>query len=196
MRTVIQLAHVSLEGYLAGPGGEMDFITFDPEIAAYIYPLMRTVDTGIYGRTTYQMMEGYWPSMLDNADATPGEKVHARWYADANKIVASRTLPARTGNVTIAGDDIVAVIAAAKQQPGGDMMIFASPTLSHALSAAGLIDEWRLTWQPVIIGGGLPLFGGKEARSKLKLRASHTFRSGVVATHHVAITIPDADESL
>jgi dihydrofolate reductase len=87
--------------------------------------------------------------------------------------------------VTIAGDDIVSVIAAAKQQPGGDMMIFASPTLSHALSAAGLIDEWRLTWQPVIVGAGLPLFGGKEARSVLELRSSHAFRSGVVATHHV-----------
>ena len=185
MRSIIQLAHLSLDGYLAGPGGEMDFLTFDHEIADHIYPLMRSVDTGIYGRTTYQMMEGYWPSVLDNANATGGEKAHARWYADVKKIVASRTLPARTGPVTVAGDDIVSVIAAAKQQPGGDMMIFASPTLSHALSAAGLIDEWRLTWQPVILGGGLPLFGGKEARSKLELRSSNTFRSGVVATHHV-----------
>ena len=185
MRSIIQLAHVSLDGYLAGPGGEMDFITYDHEIADHVYPLMRSVDTGIYGRTTYQMMEDYWPSVLDQADATAGEKAHARWYADVKKIVASRTLPARTGHVTIAGDDIVSVIAAAKQQPGGDMMIFASPTLSHALSAAGLIDEWRLTWQPVIVGGGLPLFGGKEARSKLEMRSSNTFRSGVIATHHV-----------
>lgn len=185
MRNVIQLAHVSLDGYLAGPGGKMDFITFDQEVADYVYPQMRSVDTGIYGRTTYQMMEGYWPSVLDSANATAGERGHARWYADVKKIVASRTLPARTGHVTIAGDDIVSVIAAAKEEPGGDMMIFASPTLSHALSAAGLIDEWRLTWQPVIVGGGLPLFGGKEARSKLELRSSKTFRSGVVATHHV-----------
>lgn len=184
MRSIIQLAHVSLDGYLAGPGGTMDFITFDAEIAAYVYPLMRSVDTAIYGRTTYEMMEGYWPSVLESATASAGEKGHARWYADVKKIVASRTLPARTGQVTIAGDDIVSVIAAAKQQPGGDMMIFASPTLSHALSAAGLIDEWRLTWQPAIVGGGLPLFGGKEARSTLELRSSHTFRSGVVATHY------------
>jgi dihydrofolate reductase len=185
MRSIIQLAHVSLDGYLAGPGGTMDFITFDQEIADHVYPLMKSVDTGIYGRTTYQMMEGYWPSMLDDAKATAHEKSHARWYVDVKKIVASRTLPARTGQLTIAGDDIVSVIAAAKQQPGGDMMIFASPTLSHALSAAGLIDEWRLTWQPVIVGGGLPLFGGKEPRSKLELRSSKTFRSGVIATHHV-----------
>jgi len=186
MRSIIQLAHVSLDGYLAGPDGQMDFITFDKEIAEYVYPLIRPVDTSIYGRTTFEMMEGYWPGVLDSPTASDGEKGHARWYAGVKKIVASRTLPAQTGQVTIAGDDIVSVIAAAKQQPGGDMMIFASPTLSHALSAAGLIDEWRLTWQPVIVGGGLPLFGGKEARSKLELRTSHTFRSGVVATHHVA----------
>jgi dihydrofolate reductase len=185
MRSIIQLAHVSLDGYVAGPGGEMDFITFDHEVADFIYPQMRSVDTAIYGRTTYQMMEDYWPSVPDNANATAHEKMHARWYADVKKIVASRTLPARTGQVTIAGDNILSVIAEAKQQPGGDMMIFASPTLSHALSAAGLIDEWRLTWQPVIVGGGLPLFGGKEARSKLELRSSKEFRSGVVATHHV-----------
>jgi dihydrofolate reductase len=185
MRSLIHLAHVSLDGYLAGPHGEMDFLTYDREIADYTYPLIRTVDTSIYGRTTYAMMEGYWPSILDSATATEGEMGHARWYADVKKIVASRTMAARTGQVTVAGDDIVSVIAAAKQQPGGNMMIFASPTLSHALSAAGLIDEWRLTLQPVIVGGGLPLFGGKEARSKLELRTSHAFRSGVIAAHYV-----------
>ena len=185
MRSIIQLAHLSLDGYLAGPGGEMDFITINDEIIDYVHPLIHSVDTSIYGRTTYQMMEGYWPAMLDDANASASEKTHARWYANVKKIVASRTLPAKTGQVTVAGDDIVSVIAAAKRQPGGEMMIFASPTLSHALSAAGLIDEWRLTWQPVILGGGLPLFGGKEPRSKLELRSSKTFRSGVVATHHV-----------
>ncbi len=185
MRSIIQLAHVSLDGYLADRDGRMDFITYNDEIADHVYPLMRTVDTSIYGRTTYQMMEGYWPSVLEDKAAKPGPASHAKWYAGVKKIVASRTLPAQTGQVTIAGDDIVATIAAAKREPGGEMMIFASPTLSHALSAAGLIDEWRLTWQPVILGGGLPLFGGKEARSALELRSSKTFTSGVVATHHV-----------
>jgi len=185
MRSIIQLAHVSLDGYLAGPNGEMDFLTFDQEIADYTYPLIRSVDTSIYGRTTFEMMEGYWPNVVDSETATEGERGHARWYMGVKKIVASRTLPAQTGQLTIAGDDIVSVIAKAKQQPGGEMMIFASPTLSHVLSAAGLIDEWRLTLQPVNVGGGLPLFGGKEARQKLELRTSHAFRSGVIAAHYV-----------
>jgi dihydrofolate reductase len=185
MRSIIHLAHVSLDGYLAGPNGEMDFITFDHELADHTYPLIKSVDTAIYGRTTFQMMDGYWPSVLDDANATDGEKGHARWYADVKKIVASRTLPAQTGKVTIAGDDILSVVAAAKQQPGGDMMIFASATLTHALAAAGLVDEWRLTFQPAILGGGLPLFSGKEARRNLELRSSKTFTSGVIAAHYV-----------
>ena len=120
-----------------------------------------------------------------SGDTAAFNDANARWYANVKKIVASRTLPAtRTDALTIAGDDIVETIAAAKQGPGGDMMIFASPTLTHTLAAAGLVDEWRLTWQPVILGGGLPLFGGKEARAKLELRSSKTFRSGVIATHH------------
>lgn len=185
MRTLIQLAHVSLDGYLTGPDGSMDFITFDPELADYIYPTIQGVGTSVYGRTTYELMEGYWPGRLGAADATPHEQAHARWYADVPKIVASRTLPARTGAVTIAGEDIVATVAAAKRAPGGELMLFASPTLARALGAADLIDEWRLTWQPVILGGGLPLFGPRERR-RCELRSSRTFRSGVIATHHVA----------
>ncbi|MBL9020532.1 MAG: dihydrofolate reductase family protein [Myxococcales bacterium] len=186
MRSVIQLAHVSLDGFLAGPDGEFDFVVFDDELQDHIYPLVLPVDTAIYGRTTYQLMEGYWPSVLDDPEASAHGRTHARWYASVKKIVASRTLPrTRTPALTIEGDDIVGTIAAAKREPGGDMMIFASPTLTHALAAAGLVDEWRLTWQPVILGGGLPLFGGKEARSRLELRSSRTFRSGVIATHHV-----------
>jgi len=186
MRSIIQLAHVSLDGYLAGPDGDFDFVAFDDELQDHIYPLVHTADTAIYGRTTYELMQGYWPSVLDDPKAGAHARKHAQWYAGVKKIVASRTLPAQRGALTIAGDDIVATIAAAKQEPGGDMMIFASATLTHALLAAGLVDEWRLTWQPVILGGGLPLFAGTEARTQLALRSSRTFRSGVIATHHVA----------
>jgi dihydrofolate reductase len=184
MRSIIQLAHVSLDGYLADKKGDFNFVSFDDELSDYVYPLCLTADTAIYGRTTYQLMESYWPSVLDDPKAEGHAKTHARWYANVKKIVASRTLPPQTGPTTIAGDDIVETIAAAKRQPGGPMMIFASPTLTHTLTAAGLVDEWLLTWQPVILGGGLPLFGGKEAPTPLALRSSKTFRSGVVATHH------------
>jgi len=141
------------------------------------------VDTAIYGRTTYQLMESYWPGMVD-ADDQPA-RAHARWYRDVAKIVASRTLTESKSNVRVVGDDIVGALRAEKQRAGGDLMIFASPTLTHALAAAELVDEWRLTIQPAILGGGLPLFAHVEKPSKLELRSSKSFGSGVIAVRYV-----------
>ena len=105
---------------------------------------------------------------------------------DPRGIVASRTLAAPTiPNVRVVGDDILGALRAEKQKAGGDIMIFASPTLTRALAAADLVDEWRLSLQPVILGGGLPLFGKREERTRLALRSSKTFGSGVIAVHYV-----------
>lgn len=183
MRNIISLAHISLDGFMAGPDGDMSFIILDDELRDHIYPLMATVDTAIYGRTTYQLMESYWPGMVDANDQHARE--HARWYRDVAKIVASRTLTESKSNVRVVGDDIVGALRAEKQQAGGDLMIFASPTLTHALAAADLVDEWRLTIQPAILGGGLPLFAHAEKRTKLELRSSKSFGSGVIAAHYV-----------
>jgi dihydrofolate reductase len=186
MRNIIQLAHISLDGFMAGPGGDMSFITMDDEIADHIYPLIDSVDTAVYGRTTYQMMEGYWPSMVDSEEAGAHGRKHARWYVGVDKIVASRTLPAESNpKVRIVKDDIVDQLAAEKRRTGGDIMIFASPTLVHTLAAHDLIDEWRLNVQPVVVGRGLPLFAHAERRTQLALRSAKTFSSGVIATHYV-----------
>ena len=183
MRNVIQLAHISLDGFMAGPGGDMSFITMNEEIANHVHPLIEPVDLAVYGRTTYQMMAGYWPEMVDNPKASAQERKHARWYTNVAKLVASRTLPAsRDPKVRICKDDIVEQLAAEKRKPGGDIMIFASPTLVHTLAKHDLIDEWRINIQPVAIGGGLPLFSGHH--TKLELRSTKTFTSGVVATHY------------
>lgn len=184
MRNLISLAHISLDGFMAGPDGDMSFIAYDNDLRDHVYPLIAPVDTAVYGRTTYQMMEGYWPDMVDAEDEH--DRGHARWYRDVAKIVASRTLTSAKPNVRVVGDDIVGAIRAAKQEPGGDMMIFASPTLTHALQAADLVDTWLLTIQPVILGGGLPLFTRVEQRSNLALRSSKTFDSGVIAVRYEA----------
>ncbi|MEY4512336.1 MAG: hypothetical protein RLZZ450_4458 [Pseudomonadota bacterium] len=182
MRSIISLAHISLDGFMAGPDGDMSFITFDAELADHTYPLMATVDTAVYGRTTYQIMESYWPGMVDADDQHT--RKHARWYCDVAKIVASRTLTEVQTNLRVVGDDIVGALRAEKQKPGGDIMIFASPTLVHTLGAADLVDEWRLTIQPAIVGSGLPLFAHVEKRAKLELRSSKSFGSGVIAVHY------------
>jgi dihydrofolate reductase len=183
MRNIISLAHISLDGFMAGPGGDMSFIQFSGDLADHTYPLIENVDTSVYGRVTYQMMEGYWPSAGDAADADAHAKSHARWYNGVNKIVASRTIQSTKPGVRVVSDDIVGALRAEKQKVGGDIMIFASPTLTHTLTAAGLVDEWRLTLQPVALGGGLPLW--REKRTDLELRSTKTFSSGVIAAHYV-----------
>ena len=77
-------------------------------------------------------------------------------------------------NVRVVGDDIASALRAEKEKPGGDIMIFASPTLTHTLAAADLVDEWHLTIQPAIVGAGLPLFARVEKRTNLELRSSIT----------------------
>jgi dihydrofolate reductase len=186
MRNVISLAHISLDGFMAGPGGRMDFVIFNDELADHTYPLMDSVDLAVYGRVTYQMMEGYWPTAGNAPHAGEHEKRHARWYKDVKKIVASRTLAASNSpNVRVVGDDIAGALRAEKQKAGGDIMIFGSPTLTRVLAAADLVDEWRLTLQPVILGDGLPLFGKRDKRTSLELRSSKTFGTGVIAVHYV-----------
>jgi dihydrofolate reductase len=185
MRNIISLAHVSLDGFMAGPGGDMGFIVFNDELADHTYPLIETVDLAVYGRVTYELMESYWPTAGDAPDASAHTKSHARWYHDVKKLVASRTLgAAKDPNARVVGGDIVATLRAEKQKAGGDIMIFGSPTLTRALAEADLVDEWRLTLQPVMVGGGLPLFGKRDKVARLELRSSKTFGTGVIAVHY------------
>jgi dihydrofolate reductase len=186
MRNIIALAHISLDGFLAGPDGDMDFIAFNDELADHTYPLIDTVDTAVYGRVPYQLMEGYWPTAGDASDADAHTKRHARWYNGVNKIVASRTLPASNDpKLRVVGEDIVGALRAEQQRTGGDIMIFGSPSLTRALAAADLVDEWRLTVHPVILGDGRSLFPNRAKRAQLELRSSKAFRTGVVALHYV-----------
>ena len=186
MRNIIALAHISLDGFMAGPSRVIDFVVFNDELADHTYPLFANVDLAVYGRVTYELMEGHWPTAGDAPDAGAHTKSHARWYDRVSKIVASRTLAAsKKPNVRVVGDDIVGALRAEKQKAGGDIMIFGSPTLTRALAAAELVDEWRLTLQPVILGDGLPLFGKRESRTQLELRSSKTFGTGVIAAHYV-----------
>ena len=184
MRTLIALAHISLDGFMATSTGGMDFLSFSDELADHTYPLMSSVDTSVYGRVTYQMMEGYWPTAADAPGSDAHTKNHARWYAGVNKIVASTTLRTSDPTVRVVAEDIVGALRAEKDKPGGDIMIFGSPSLTRTLTAAGVVDEWRLSLQPVLLGTGLSLFPSLEHRTRLELRSAKSFRSGVIAAHY------------
>src|SRR5215216_7623045 len=92
MRNVILLIHMSLDGFVAGPSGELDWIRFDDQLVDDVAALTATADTAPFGRVTYQMMEGYWPTAAESPTATKHDIEHAHWVNHAPKIVFSRTL--------------------------------------------------------------------------------------------------------
>jgi dihydrofolate reductase len=185
MRKVILFMHVSLDGFIAGPNGELDWIFYDKEMENHAKQVMGKVDTAIYGRVTYQMMESFWPTVPSNPDSSQHELEHADWVEHVSKIVISKSLDkAEWNNTTLIKNNITDEISKLKQLPGKDMMIFGSPRLSHYFMQLGLIDEFQLTLNPIVLGSGTPLFKDINESFKLKLLSSKPFDSGVIALHY------------
>ena len=84
--------HISLDGFVAGPNGEMDWIKVDEELFDHVGQRIREGDTALYGRVTYQMMEAYWPAAGEEPNASKHDKEHSMWYNKAHKIVISNTM--------------------------------------------------------------------------------------------------------
>ncbi|GCE08234.1 dihydrofolate reductase family protein [Dictyobacter aurantiacus] len=188
MRNVIAFMHVSLDGFIAGPNGELEWAIVDEEVNPYIDEQIRKADTALYGRTTYHMMYNYWPTVLTDPAADPRDLAHARWVDNVSKIVFSTTLTqADWKNTRVVKDHIPEEIAELKRQPGGDIMIFGSPGLTHSFMQMDLIDDYKLFLNPILIGGGIPLFQDLAAWTKLKLAETKTFQNGVVGLHYQTI---------
>lgn len=185
MRKIIFLMHVSLDGYVAGPNGEMDFILYDEELEKYSHDLHEQTDTAIYGRVTYEMMQGYWLTVFDNPESTEGDLNHGKWYRDATKIVISGSMQSSDQpNTIIIGDNIAEKINRMKQEAGKDMWLLGSPSAAQTFMELDLIDEYRLNVNPVLLGGGKPLYGVLDARLPLKLIEARAFKSGVVGLRY------------
>jgi len=191
MRKVILFMHISLDGFVGGPNGEMNWITMnDDAMGKYlITDLLTTVDTMLLGRELYQGFENYWPSAAKNP-STPKDLVDfANWIENSPKIVFTKTLE-KVGwkNSKLIhikdNDDISEEVRKLKQQPGKDMVIFGGASMASTLVKLGLIDEYRLKLEPVILGSGKPLFKDIGVRINLKLIKSKTFDSGVVGLYY------------
>lgn len=179
--------HMSLDGFVAGPKGEMDWIKVDEEIFDFVGKRIDASDTALYGRVTYQMMESYWPTAGDKPTATKHDIEHSKWYAKARKIVLSRTMKnTDQTNTIIINDNLADRINELKQQPGSDILLFGSPTATHLLIQLDLIDGFWLFVNPIILGQGIPLFANITKEIKLKLIApSRQFTNGVVELNYV-----------
>ena len=189
MRKIISFMHISLDGFVAGPNGEMGWIKIDEELFDHVGKRISKGDTSLYGRVTFQMMENYWPTAADKPDATKHDIEHSKWYSKVRKIVLSKTLKESDfTNTKIISESLPERINEIKQSGEGgseDILLFGSPSATHSLIQLNLIDGYWLFVNPVILGQGIPLFTDIKDKIELKLLNTRQFTSGVTELNYI-----------
>lgn len=177
MRKLIFQNMVSVDGYFEGPNHEIDWHNVDGEFNNMAISFLDSIDALLFGRITYELMASYWPS----EDALTDDPIVAGKMNSLRKVVFSRTLKnVSWNNSTLVKGDAAEEVRKLKEQPGKDMAIFGSANLARTLVPPGLIDEYRIMVNPVVLGAGRSLFDGLGCRQKLNLVESRSFRSGNV----------------
>lgn len=174
MRKVLLSVMLSLDGLFEGPEGGWDLAWHRADDAwdAYAVELLRGADTLLFGRETYAGFEQYWPSQ-------PGEL--ARALTVIEKVVFSTTLErVDWSGARIVRGGAAEEVARLKTLPGKDIVVFASADFAATLMAEGLVDEYLLAYNPVVLGAGRPFFHPGQPRLDLKLTGTRTFASGIV----------------
>ena len=175
MRKVRLGMNVSLDGYVAGPHGELDWIfrSMDPAQLQWITEFLRGIDTVLIGRVTYLEQAATWPQQRGElADLLNGH----------TKVVFGSGLETPTwNNSRLAIGSPAEEIARLKQQPGKDIYVTGGARLAQSLSRAGLIDEYNITVRPVALGSGLPLFTALAEPLDLALTSTRIYDTGAIA---------------
>jgi dihydrofolate reductase len=183
MRKVILSTNVTLDGYMAGLNGELDwhFENWNEKMAEYAFGQLTMTDTILMGRVTYESMAEYWPEAEANPKGTRMDTEFARMMNTLPKIVFSTTLKeAGWNNSRIVRKNIEKEVKALKQQPGKDIIIWGGVRIVSTFISLGLIDEYRIFVAPVVLGRGLPLFKDINDSFNLRLLKSRAFRNGVI----------------
>jgi dihydrofolate reductase len=181
LRKVIVFMMTTPDCYFAGPEGDIDWHNVDEEFNEFANEQLNSVDTLLFGRVTYELMAGYWPTPT----ATTDDPIIAGQMNSLPKLVFSRTLDkAEWHNTRLIKDNVAEEVTRLKQQPGKDLIIMGSSNLSASFIDLGLIDEFRIMVNPVVLGDGKPLFKGIHDKLNLKLLKSRTFNSGNVLLYY------------
>ncbi len=182
------LNRVTLDGFFAGPDGEIDWFIPDPEVdrAVHAAPASNGPSPLLLGRVTYDLFASYWPSVARDPNASEGARTTAHELSLMTKVVFSHTLKASNWeNTILVKDNIRQAVREMKQQPGSDILIFGSGTIVQQLARAGLIDDYLIVLTPVILGAGKPMFTDVQ-KTGLHLVDATGFASGNVLLHYRA----------
>lgn len=186
MRTLVYSTSLSLDGYIDSAGGDPNWVVPDEELHRHFNDVEREVDTLVYGRRMYELMVGYWPT-ADQDPSAPGFIVeYAQLWKPVSKVVFSSTLESVQWNSRLVRGDPVSEVARMKSQPGKSMGV-SGLVLASTLASAGLIDEYRLYYVPILLGSGKAAFSQIQSRVALTPVETRTFSSGTVLVRCVPV---------
>jgi dihydrofolate reductase len=181
MRSVILFNMVTIDGFVAGPNGEIDWHRTDDEFNQFAVEQLREVGGLLFGRVTYALMESYWPTPAAEED----DPMVAEEMNRLPKVVFSRSMQsAAWQNTRLVKENAAAEVSRLKEHPGRDLFIFGSANLAASLIQSNLIDEFRLMLNPVVLGRGQPLFKDIQQPIDLKLVKNRTFQNGNILLYY------------
>lgn len=191
MRKVILAMQMTLDGFSTGPNGEMDWLPpFNDEkswedLHEEMWNQLRSVDTLLLGRVTYQIWEKYWPAAAMSPSSSKSDVEFSEFADKTQKIVFSKTLEKTDWqNTRLVKENIAEEIEKMRHQPGKNMVVVGGAGIAQTFMRLGLIDEYYVTVHPVVLGMGKPLFGNLDDKIKLKLVGTKTFKTGAVELHY------------
>jgi dihydrofolate reductase len=179
MRRLIMFNNVTLDGFFADKRGDMSWAheRQDEESKAFASENASGGGALVFGRITYEMMERFWPTR----EARKTMPVVAKQMNEMPKVVFSKTLDKVSwSNTSLVKGDPATEMRKMKKEAGPDMAIMGSGTIVSQLASAGLIDEYKIVVNPVVLGKGRTLFEGVEKKLNLKLTATRSFKNGNV----------------
>jgi dihydrofolate reductase len=175
MRKLILSMHITVDGFVAGQNGELNWPITDQDVELAILDLLNTADTILLGRIAYKLLSDFWPTASTQVSVIT-DKMNT-----LPKVVFSRTLEnvswGKWNNASLIKENIKEEIIKMKQQPGKNMVLFGGARIAQILINMGLVDEYHLWVQPVSLGHGKPIFKDKI---KLNLLSTRAFNSGCV----------------
>ncbi|MBD2756675.1 dihydrofolate reductase family protein [Spirosoma validum] len=184
MRQLKLQVQITTDGFIAGPNGEMDWLTMNwgEDVMNYVGGLTEPVDTILLGRKLAQGFIPAWQSRAENAET---EEPGAQKMNDTPKVVFSKTLERIDGkNATVNNGDLVDEVTALKNEAGGDIIAYGGGEFVSSLIKTNLIDDYYLFVNPVALGKGMAIFSSLDSKLNLRLVEARPFDCGIVVMHY------------
>ncbi len=182
---------VSLDGFIEGPDGRFDWAEPDEELHRHFNELEAQTGFHLYGRRLYELMNGFWPTAYQDPSAPDYIAEYSRRWSAVPNVVFSRTLESVDGNSRLVRDKIAEEVARLKLETDKELTL-GGAEIAAEFTRLGLIDEYRLYYCPVIVGGGKPMFGDVAVPLRMEMLGTQLFSGGTTLVRYRPISAAPA----